>query len=65
MSSQTVDYLEAATHLPPGGKLKLNDISWEEYERLLDQLGEGSHFRISYNRGRLEMHEPFRQARKI
>jgi Uma2 family endonuclease len=58
MRSQSVDYLEAATHLPPGGKLQLNDISWDEYEGLLDQFGEGSHFRISYDRGRLEIMSP-------
>jgi len=58
MSAQTVDYLDAVAHLPPGGRLTFYDIGWEEYEQLLDQLGEGSHFRISYDQGRLEIRSP-------
>ena len=58
MSVQTADYLEAITHLPPGGRLTLCEIGWDEYEQLLDQVGEGCHLRISYDNGRLEIITP-------
>ena len=58
MRVQTEDYLDAITHLPPGGRLTLYEIGWEEYERLLDRLGEGAHRRISYDNGRLEIMTP-------
>ena len=58
MSAETIDYLDAVAHLPPGGRLTFYEIDWEEYEQLLDQLGEESHFRISYDRGRLEIISP-------
>lgn len=58
MSIQTADYLDAVTHLPPGGKLTLYDIGWEDYEQLLDHLGDASHFRITYDNGRLEIMSP-------
>ena len=38
MSVQTADYLDLITRLPPGGRLTLYEIAWEEYEQLLDQL---------------------------
>ncbi len=47
MRVQTEDYLDAITHLPPGGRLTLYEIGWEEYEQLLDRLGEGAHRRSS------------------
>jgi len=58
MSVQTEDYLDAISHLPPGGRLTLYEIGWEEYEQLLDQLGDGYHCRISYDDGRLEIMTP-------
>ncbi|MGH9959727.1 MAG: Uma2 family endonuclease, partial [Pyrinomonadaceae bacterium] len=36
----------------------LYDISWDEYEGLLAELGESARFRISYNDGRLEIMSP-------
>ncbi len=35
MSVQTADYLDAATHLPPGGRLTFYDVGWDEYEQSL------------------------------
>ena len=58
MNVETTDYLDAINHLPPGGKLTLYEIRWEEYEQLLDQVGDSSHFRISYDNGRLEVLTP-------
>lgn len=58
MSAETVDYLDAVAHLPPGGKLTFYEIGWEEYEQILVQLGDGSHLRIRYDEGRLEVLSP-------
>ena len=58
MSVQTADYLDLITRLPPGGRLTLYEVDWEEYEQLLDQLGDDYHFRISYDNGRLEIMTP-------
>ncbi len=58
MSVKTEDYLDAITHLPPSGRLTLYEIGWEEYEQLLDQLGDKPHLRISYDDGRLEIMTP-------
>ncbi len=58
MRVQTADYLDAVTHLPPGGRLTFYDINWDEYEQLLAELGESPRFRISYSDGRLEIMSP-------
>jgi len=43
------------THLPRGGKLVLCNVEWEDYERLLQELGDSPALRISYSNGRLEV----------
>jgi Uma2 family endonuclease len=58
MTTQTANYLDAIAHLPAGGSLILNDVPWEEYEKLLSDLGEGYAVRIAYDRGRLEIMSP-------
>lgn len=55
MATQTASYIEAIRHLPIGGRLILNEVSWEEYEQLLNDLGDGYGVRINYFRGRLEI----------
>ncbi|MGH9936448.1 MAG: Uma2 family endonuclease, partial [Blastocatellia bacterium] len=47
--------LAAIKHLPEGGTLTLFDVTWEEYEELLAELGEGYAIRICYDRGKLEI----------
>jgi hypothetical protein len=32
MTQTATDYLDAIDHLPVGGKLYLEDVSWDEYE---------------------------------
>ena len=49
MSTQTTGYLEAAADLQPGGRLALYDVPWEQYEQLLNDLGDDCHLRISFN----------------
>jgi Uma2 family endonuclease len=57
MSVATTDYLAAIAHLPAGAVLRIDDVSWGEYENLLADLGESS-TRIFYDRGRMEVMAP-------
>jgi Uma2 family endonuclease len=50
-----LDLLEAIDHLPAGSKLLLSDVSWDEYEELIEGIGERRHLRISYDNGNLEI----------
>lgn len=59
MLAQTEIYLDAIEHLPLGATLRLSDVSWGEYEELLAQIGDNSPgYRVSYDRGRLEIMSP-------
>ncbi len=58
MRTETVDYLEAIKHLPEGGTLHLQDVSWKEYEELVERRDEVSHVRLSYDQGLLEIMSP-------
>jgi Uma2 family endonuclease len=42
------------THIPERQKLILDNVSWDEYTRLLRSF-EGRHLRLTYDRGRLEI----------
>ena len=44
--------------VPPGQKLILNDITWQEFEDILAELGEHRSSRIAYDRGTLEIMTP-------
>lgn len=46
---------ELIDKLPPASTLILNDIGWQEYEELLDALGEAKGLRISYDQGTLQI----------
>jgi hypothetical protein len=39
MSTQAVDYLDVIAQLPPGSRLLLYDVDWDDYDRLLAQIG--------------------------
>ncbi|MBC7796521.1 MAG: Uma2 family endonuclease [Pyrinomonadaceae bacterium] len=41
--------------LPPDSTLILTDQTWENYEKLLNEIGEASGLRISFNKGNLEI----------
>lgn len=58
MSAYTPDYLEAIEHLPDGAMLRLEHISWDEYEDLLEELTEFPGVRVSYDNGRVEIMSP-------
>ncbi|NEQ48339.1 MAG: Uma2 family endonuclease [Leptolyngbya sp. SIOISBB] len=44
--------------VPPGQRLLLHDVSWEEFEAILEELGEHRSTRIAYNNGLLEIMAP-------
>jgi Uma2 family endonuclease len=46
--------LDAIDRLPGGSTLVIDDLSWDDYERVVDQLAE-RHVRVAYDRGRLEI----------
>ncbi len=51
-------YAEAVAHLPPNATLCAVDVPWEEYEQLLEDLGDGYAGRVFYDRGTLEIMSP-------
>lgn len=58
MSTRAADYRDAIDHLPEGATLVIHRVSWDEYERLLEDVSERSHLRISYDCGKLEIMSP-------
>jgi Uma2 family endonuclease len=58
MTTYAADQMEILEYLPAGGRLILSDVEWEDYEELLQRLGDSSHFRISYSDGCLEVMSP-------
>ena len=53
MSVQTLTYYEIVSQLPADTVIAFHDVSWDEYEDLLDQVGEPAGLRISYGDGTL------------
>lgn len=45
-------------HLAPGSVVSIPNLSWEEFERLLEELGEQRAARIAYSYGTLEIMVP-------
>lgn len=58
MGTLTADYRDAIERLPAGAILILHEVSWDEYERLLENLVDRPNVRVSYDRGRLEVMTP-------
>ena len=58
MSTHTLDFLEAIEHLPEGAMLRLENVSWDEYEQLLDELIMRPGLRVTFNEGRVEIMRP-------
>ena len=54
----STEVLEAVEHLPNGATLVIHEFSWDDYERLLNDLGDRPGLRISYDSGRLEVMSP-------
>jgi Uma2 family endonuclease len=55
MMTETQNYFDIVSRLPENADLIFQNVSWDDYEALLDQVGEASGLRISYDRGRLRV----------
>ena len=59
MSAQIVSQAEAipeiVAQLPPDSTLVLRGVGWEDYEELLEAVGEASGLRISYDQGTVQI----------
>lgn len=44
--------------VPPGQRVLLRDVTWQEFETILDELGEHRAARIAYDKGVLEIMAP-------
>jgi Uma2 family endonuclease len=53
MSTQITSYYEMVSQLPEDASLTFRDVSWDEYEELLEQVGEAPGLRITYDNGSL------------
>lgn len=53
--STAENLMELVTRMPPDSVLIQHGISWNEYEELLDAVGEASGLRISYDDGTLQI----------
>ena len=58
MIAEATNYLEIVQHLPKNGTLLLHNVSWEEYERVLDEFAEKSAYRVYYNNRVLKIMSP-------
>lgn len=54
-SSWVDEHLGAILTLPPGASVYLQNVSWQEYQRLLDALDERPRFKMTYNFGELHI----------
>ncbi|MEA5596440.1 Uma2 family endonuclease [Rivularia sp. UHCC 0363] len=45
-------------HVPPGQRVLLRDVTWQEFETIVDELGEHRAARIAYDQGVLEIMAP-------
>jgi Uma2 family endonuclease len=55
MSTQIASYYDMVTQLPEAASVTFHDVSWDEYEELLEQVGEAPGLRISYDNGSLQV----------
>ncbi|MBD2563353.1 MULTISPECIES: Uma2 family endonuclease [Nostoc] len=50
--------------LAPGSKVNIQDISWEEFESILQELGEKRSLRVAYSKSTLEIMVPLPEYEK-
>jgi Uma2 family endonuclease len=50
--------------VPPGNKVRLQNVSWEMYESILEELGEGYAIRLTYYKETLEIRMPLPKHEK-
>ena len=61
MSTQAANYRELITQLPPGSRLSLYDVAWDEYDDLVQQLDDVG-FQDQLRQWKDADHEPLCQA---
>jgi len=44
--------------IPPGKSILIHDLSWQEFENILEELGENRSARVAYDNGTLEIMTP-------
>ena len=44
--------------IPPGQRVEFQDVSWREFEKILEELGEHRGTRVAYSKGTLEIVAP-------
>lgn len=50
--------------VPPGNRLLFQDVSWQEFEAILDELGDNRATRLAYSQGTLEIRMPLPKHEK-
>ena len=50
--------------VPPGHRVILHDVSWQEFEAILEELGDHQATRLAYSQGTLEMRMPLPKHKK-
>lgn len=55
MITQTVSYYDIVSQLPADSVVIFHDVSWDEYQDLLEQVGEAHGLRLSYDNGTLNV----------
>ena len=55
MSTQTPSHHDIVCQMPADAVVTFHGVSWDEYEQLLDEVGESSGFRISCDDGTLQI----------
>jgi len=58
MSLATADYIELVEKMPIGSRLIIDDVPWDDYERLLSKIVDSPNIRLSYDQGVLEIMSP-------
>ena len=49
VKTQTLDYVELMQNFPPGSELILRGTNWQNYEQIIDSVGEANSLRISFD----------------
>ena len=52
------EFVGIIAQLPPGSSLRMDNVSWDDYEELLADLGESYSVRVFYDQGRMEIMSP-------
>src|SRR5436190_8544545 len=55
MSTQTTSYYDIVAQLPYDASVTFHDVSWDEYQELLEEIGEAPGLRVSYDNGSLHV----------